>query len=252
MKKYSILMFNFGDYEIMREPIEMDEDCEYVYVTDNVNLKSNKWTMIYTDRFKHNDAVYAAFYVRYHPFEFVNTDVCFIIDGSIQIKKSLRELYERFQNSDTDMMLSCNCFGHTLGNEIDWWVKNRNMKMECAEKMKWFLTYHKLNDFRGCFEIGFRCVKRNDYTTSVNNCVWKHLLFLSVNDIIPRTDQTIFGAVLAAFYSDAKVFKVTRQIIQNSYLRYCVHKSKKEIDIPVRYDNIYYMNKKTSVETLGE
>ena len=33
--KYSVLMYNFNDYEIMREPQEIDPECEYIYVTDN-------------------------------------------------------------------------------------------------------------------------------------------------------------------------------------------------------------------------
>ena len=46
MKKYSILTFNFGNYEVFREPEAVDENCEYVYVTDNPNLKSNIWKII--------------------------------------------------------------------------------------------------------------------------------------------------------------------------------------------------------------
>ena len=46
MKKYSILTFNFGNYEVFREPEAVDENCEYVYVTDNSNLKSNIWKII--------------------------------------------------------------------------------------------------------------------------------------------------------------------------------------------------------------
>ena len=42
MKKYSILTFNFNNYEIFREPLEVDPECEYVYVTDNPNFKSNR------------------------------------------------------------------------------------------------------------------------------------------------------------------------------------------------------------------
>ena len=38
-KLYSILMYNFNNYEIMREPEEIDPDCEYIYITDDENLK---------------------------------------------------------------------------------------------------------------------------------------------------------------------------------------------------------------------
>ena len=45
--KYSVLTFIFGDYEIVREIKEPSPDAEYILVTDNHNLKSDTWKIVY-------------------------------------------------------------------------------------------------------------------------------------------------------------------------------------------------------------
>lgn len=35
MKKYSILTYNIGGYEVLHEVENPSENCEYVYVTDD-------------------------------------------------------------------------------------------------------------------------------------------------------------------------------------------------------------------------
>ena len=94
--KYSILSFSFGDYEELREPEEIDEECEYIFVTDNKKLKSDKWNIVYlNETFKDMNSITKTFYVRYHPFDFVNTDTVIILDGSMRIKKSLSKRFSK-------------------------------------------------------------------------------------------------------------------------------------------------------------
>ena len=65
MKKYSVLMYNFNDYEIMREPKEVDPECEYIYVTDNPKYQNETkvWKVIVDkeDIYKLNEANLAIF-----------------------------------------------------------------------------------------------------------------------------------------------------------------------------------------------
>ena len=66
-KKYSILTYIFGNYEFVREPLEIDEDCEYILVTDNISLKSKTWKIIYLQDVKLTNSFDKSLYVRYHP-----------------------------------------------------------------------------------------------------------------------------------------------------------------------------------------
>jgi hypothetical protein len=37
----------FNDYDLLREPSEIDENAEYICLTDNKELKSNIWKIFY-------------------------------------------------------------------------------------------------------------------------------------------------------------------------------------------------------------
>ena len=87
--KYSVLTFCFGNYESIKDPLEIDSNAEYVLVTDKTDISSKIWKIKKLDSsFDNSSGFTKSFYVRYHPFEFVNTDTCIVIDGSILIKKS--------------------------------------------------------------------------------------------------------------------------------------------------------------------
>ena len=244
MKKYSILMFNFHNYEILREPYELDDSCEYIYVTDNKELKSNKWKIIHTSEFKDKSPLYSSFYVRYHPFKYVNTNTCFIIDGSIQIKKSLSSIYEMFNKSNTHCMLSSNAFGHTFLEEISWWIKNRGTKEKNLEKTKHLIKKLNLENYRGSFEIGFRAIKNIEINNDLNDYVWNYLNFLKTDNELPRIDQIIFGIVFNEHFKNMKVMNVTRQAIQSDFLQYCYHNTNKPVILKLDYDKVYFRNTK--------
>ena len=49
-KKYSVLSFIIGHgYEILHEISNPQNDVEYLMITDDPNLTSNTWTIIYDD-----------------------------------------------------------------------------------------------------------------------------------------------------------------------------------------------------------
>lgn len=45
--KYSIITMVFNNYDLLREPEEVDENAEYICITDNPDLKSDVWKIIY-------------------------------------------------------------------------------------------------------------------------------------------------------------------------------------------------------------
>ena len=49
MKKYSVLTFNVGGYEIIHEITKeaINQEIEYIYVTDDETIKSDTWTVVY-------------------------------------------------------------------------------------------------------------------------------------------------------------------------------------------------------------
>lgn len=227
MKKYSVISFNFSNYEILREPDELDPEAEYVYVTDNHEIKSDKWKVIY---YKPNeDPIYNSFYVRYHPFEFTTTNTVIVLDGSIKIKKSLRKLYNDFVSSQCYIGLVGNSFFETPLKEAFFWKQKFINKKDshyfdndAFSKIHQLLEHYNLIYYKHNFEAGVKICKNNKICNDFNELVWHHLLFLGGSRIF-RLDQPIITLIHKVFFNHIKVFLCSRQLIQNKYLTYCRH-----------------------------
>lgn len=253
MKKYTILTFIFGDYELPREPLEISDACEYILVTDNENLKSNIWTIKYLPNFlKNANGITKSFYVRYHPFEFITTDICILIDGSIQVKKSLDKLYNDFINSNTDCCLMINWYNQNAYADYEHWLKYRNYDKNQCVKNKAFLKATGLTEnYKGWFETGFKIIKNININNEINEITWQAILKVSDDkNKVDRLDQTIWSAIINTMFENLKVFPVTRQIIQNDYLQLCSHKSTKAEIRNINFNNLFMFNKKVDVYKL--
>lgn len=246
MKKYSILTFNFGNYEVFREPEEIDEDCEYVYVTDNPNLKSNIWKIIVEDKFKENSPYYKAFYVRYHPFEYVTTDTCIVIDSSMKIKKKLDKVIDDFNNSNNDIGLLLMPFHDNMPyEEIGVW-NGRLKRLDNLQAQLLYALYHhyQMENYRGGIDAGFKIVKNNELTKEFHNTIWEHILYLKGDKDICRLDQVVLSLLLYKLYSNLNVMLFSRRWIQSPYIGYCHHGTNKEsIFYNINWNNQYFMNK---------
>ena len=106
MKHYSIVSFNFNGYDILREPEVKSSNCDYRYVTD-ATISSNCWTPIIDTKLVNANPIYSSYYVRYHPFEFTDSDTVVVLDSSIRIKDSLDDIVQAFINSGADLCVMC-------------------------------------------------------------------------------------------------------------------------------------------------
>ena len=246
MKKYSILTFNFGNYEIFREPEEIDEDCEYVYVTDNPNLKSNIWKIIIEDKFKEHSPYYKAFYVRYHPFEYVNTDTCIVLDSSIKIKKKLNNIIEDFNLRNDDIGLLLMPFHDNKPfEEIKVWHSQLKRLSTIQANLLYSLYKHfKMENYRGGIDAGFKIVKNTEKIKEFHNTIWEHILFLKGDSDICRLDQVVLSLLLYKMFNSLSVMLFSRKWIQSDYLHYCHHGTNREsFYFNINYNNQYFMNK---------
>ena len=70
-------MYNFNDYEIMREPKEVDPECEYIYVTDNPKYQNETkvWKVIVDKDLDGLSAFDKCYSVRFNLFKYTTTPV---------------------------------------------------------------------------------------------------------------------------------------------------------------------------------
>ncbi len=254
MMQYSILSFLFNDYEILREPVEVSPNCEYVLVTDNPHLVSSKWHIKYLpNALKDADGFTKSFYVRYHPFEFVSTPICCIIDGSVLIKKSIDKLISVFERRQSDTALMVHFSQINAYDEYPFWVQNRGYSpIQAAKSIAFMEALGYPKTYKGTFEAGFRICRNNTINHQLNNITYMSLQHIGRDELhIERVDQCIFSAIVNTKFTQLNVLPVTRQIIQNPYMQYCYHQSTRESSMPIDWSKMYLFDKPTKVFLLN-
>lgn len=225
-KLYSVLTYNFNDYEIMREPLEVDVRCEYIYVTDNPKYvgKSNVWKVIVADDLQGLSPFDKCYRVRFNLFKYATTPICIYLDGSLQINKSLARLYMAFVESNADVGLNIHPSRDNVMDEYDVWVQARGYDTYQRDKslcMMHSVSYDPL--FKGLYQGTLRICKNTLLNAQIDTFVFNSLVKLGSWGTIERLDQTIYSFIVNRFFSNIKVFPISSQVLQSSYLSWCPH-----------------------------
>lgn len=249
MKKYSILMYNFNNYEIMHEPEELDPDCDYIYVTDDPNIKSDKWRIVVDSDLDGLPVFEKCYSVRFNLFKYANTDVCIYMDGNFQIHKSLHKLYEDFIASGADIGLHVHFMRTQMIPEYQEWVNSRQYSAEQANKcLTWMQSQGYDFNYQGLYEGSFRICKNTETNAMIDKMVFsglKHPLLMETNGgVIERLDQTIYSFVLNKFFNNLKVFAISPKFFYTGFLSHCAHRSNMRLPYLAKYeDKGYVFNK---------
>ena len=139
--KYAVITYIFGkNKELLRKPLVKD-NIEYICVTDQKDLKSNDWKIILDEMPEVKCVRDKMVYVKYNPFKYTNADRICVIDGTLEITKSLIPLFE--QVKDNDMLVKFHPERDNLFVELDKWIKTRGMPSNALTK---FQTIAKQNN----------------------------------------------------------------------------------------------------------
>lgn len=152
--KYTVLSFIIGKgYEILHEIQNPQDDVEYLMITDDAELKSSTWKVIYDpDLLKLKTGFERCFAVRYDVFKYCSTDICATIDGSIEVSGSLDKLIDAFNAEHYDMCLMPHPLWPDFVNEYKAWIKMRNYPIENANKFFSFLNNARYDiSYKGLF-----------------------------------------------------------------------------------------------------
>lgn len=236
-KRYTVLTYIFGGYEKVHEVLEKDPEADYVLVTDNSNLHSDTWRVIY-DPMPGKSAFGKCYKVRFHPFDYVTTPIVVRIDGSIEVRKSLKPLVDKFVNGNYDRCVMIHPHRNLFRDEYDVWVRTRAYPepqavrcMQAMERMGYDLNSKGM--VQGCFEV-YDCTPINN---EMNDLIFGLLVLLSTNGKIERLDQIITSFVLQKFFRRMKVLPVSERIITDGNLmQWYLHHS--DTPIPLKEDII--------------
>jgi hypothetical protein len=145
MLKYTIISFNFNGYDKLREPLFCDPNAKYIYITDH-KIESKNWKVIIDPKLVNKNPIYSSYYVRYHPFEYANTDIVIVVDASVQIKDSLEDIVNEFEKYNSDIAPMCTNYPNDE-NKINFWIEKRqSLITEDADKIKQFINPNNIKE----------------------------------------------------------------------------------------------------------
>lgn len=125
-KQYSVLCYIINNYENVHEVLEKDPNAEYILVTDDKNLKSSTWNVVYDESLLSLPSVFDRCYsIRFNVFKYCHAPICIYIDGNVQVNKPLKPLVEAFKNGKYDMCLMPHPFRFSFSSEYQAWVQGR-------------------------------------------------------------------------------------------------------------------------------
>jgi len=178
-----------NDYEIVREIQNPDKYVEYVLVTDNKNLKSDTWKVVYDPSLETMDPYEKCINVKYNLFKYCSTDMCIYIDASIQIKDSLDQLVNDFNLSNADIALLSHPTISTFVPELQLWIKQRGYSHLDANRFMDFLYKRNYNlEYKSHFQSGLSIRKRTKMTRDLERLVLSNMYYISNEDKFDRID----------------------------------------------------------------
>ena len=140
----AVITYIFGkDKELLREPLVVDKDVEYICVTDQKDLKSKIWKIIYDDIPEANCTRDKMVYVKYRPFKYTNANKVCVIDGSIEIKSSLLNLFKQLENND--ILIKKHPGRDNLNDELIAWNRLRGMTLLDIAKFKYIADKNNID-----------------------------------------------------------------------------------------------------------
>lgn len=224
-KKYSVVTAIFGNYDILRQPLIIDPDCEYICITDNLNLlltNNTSWKVIVTNDInvlRIDDPRQKTYYVRYHMFDFCNTEYAIWLDASMEIGKPLQPFIKQLEYSGYDIGLEV--YTHvfdTMDKNLGLW---HNVSAEYFDPIiektrKWLTKINYDMNYKGLFVATIRVCKNTELNRQLDNDVYALLKEMGDNYYF---DEIIFSVIANTKYSNIlKVYPIHGDITCSDYI----------------------------------
>lgn len=203
MTKYSVVSINIDGYECVHEIQEKSNNAEYILLTNDHNIKSDTWTIKYIDKDEKRSSFYTVFYLRYHIFDYINTDIAFVVDGSIQINKNLDIFVQKMEKNDNDCCLFLHNFNITMCDEYTNWELTRNYPNKHIADIIELMSENFYYNNKGNMARTILIQKNTAVQNKLNKLVFDYCRLLKYDNFdIDRLDQTIFSYIMQMYFSD--------------------------------------------------
>ena len=255
--KYSVLTYNVGGYEVLHEVEFIDEDVEYVYVTDDRSITSSTWNVVYVENEHPEDNFDLCYQIRFNPFDYVHSDIVIRIDGSMVITGSLNRLVDEFNRKPYDLMLEVHPTRSTMYDEYVVWCQVRNYQIEQANKCLSFMAAmegYDVKKYHGLYQYNFMIQRKNKINMDLNRMTLALCKYLAPEGKqIERLDQTIGSFVINKYFNHMKILPVSQKVCTSgTYFKWCSHGTNTPMKDNGGYQQPYFRNEPISTFWVGE
>lgn len=242
--RYTVLTYIFGNYEKVHEILEKDSEAEYLLITDNKELKSNTWEVIY-DPMPSYSLFRKCYEVRFHPFRYAHTSVVVRVDGSMEIRKSLRPLIDKFESESYERCFMLHPHRNTMPDEYAAWITTRGYDTAQANKIMSIMQSMGYSmQYKGLIEAGFEIVRDLPINHRINDLVFGMHLLVGPNGNIERVDQTLLSFVVQRFFEGIKLLLVSERIITDgNFIQHYHHNTTLPVPLTQNIIAPYLFNK---------
>jgi hypothetical protein len=231
--KYAVIMYNFNNYEIMREipDFAVNKDIEYIYVTDNDKLTSKNWKIVIDHDLEGLSPFDKCYSVRFNLFKYTNAEIVLYADGSIQILNDIMPYFKKFEESKKDLGVMVHPERNTVFDEYKKWIEIRNYPkytaMKCLAEME--LNDYDVKNYKGLYQGGLRFIRNKNKNIQLDTECFNLLKKLGENGKIERLDQTVYSYLLNTKFSDIDCFVFSDSFIYSKLMNIQGH------NCPFRY-----------------
>lgn len=200
-----------GEYDQLLEPLEVDENFDYICFTDNNKLSSKVWNIRIIENLEGLDQVRLARKHKILCYEFLNEyDYSVYVDGKIQIIGGLRKYIEKYSNGSPMLCFphfsrdcayeeASACIKHgkdavaTINNQMEKYgqegypIKNGLIDSACLVRQHHDLTLQKV---MMCWWNEVRQKSRRDQL-SIGYACWKNDFHYDVSDLFIYSNEYI-------------------------------------------------------------
>ena len=251
MTKYSVLTYNFGNYDSqVLEIKEKSPNAEYVYVTDNPNVKSDTWDVKVVKNRWLNDIFRICWEVRYNPFNYVTNDIVVRIDGSVEVLRSLDPLVGYFDTRGYDMAVMPHPQCNNVYEEYYRWVVSRGYPVEQANKALKYLARvvgYDVVKSKGLAQYNIMIHRNDRLNNSINEgTMWLLKRLAMDGKEVDRLDQTIGSVFIQKFYPELNMMYLGGDVANGTWFNWRTHNTSriiKAVDPPIEP---YFYNRPVS------
>ena len=219
-KKYCVVTFLFNHYDLLREPLVIDEKADYYCITDDFGLKSENWKILYikefdTDKLSGVQKTYMAKY-SFHKYIPNSYQYYFTIDASLEICGSLSPIIDYMAHNNYEIGLAMHPERDVWKDEYKCWIINRGLDKKYYNIFENFAKISSLNsnEKTGLIECTVKIYKNSE--TVIKFIEEVYCILKKCNNFEDKNDQCYFTCVFKKYDEKLKSLFFYRQLYSNS------------------------------------